>query len=157
MSVNIWSIIVNICQYTYVFLQSHWPCAFCRADSGSLTLDTHFRPFFDPNFGSIFDVVFGSKMGHFWNPKCAQMSPNGDPQMCLHNDVSKNQFWVMFCQILDFFNTRKLASRLDAVLIFTFSPDRHFSASKARKVPNLGPKWSSKSDKIPPKHHPRCT
>ena len=43
------------------------------------------------------------------------------------------------------------------MLIFTFSPDRHFSASKAGKVPKLGPKWSSKSDKMPPKRHPRCT
>ena len=94
-------------------------------------------------------------MGHFWTPKCAQMSPNGDPQMCLHNDVSKNQFLIIFCPIFDLVNTRKWASRLDAVLIFTFSPDRHFSPSKAGKVPKLGPKWSPKSDKMPLKRHPK--
>ena len=41
------------------------------------------------------------------------------------------------------------------MLIFIFSPDRHFSPSKAGKVPKLGPKWSSKSDKMPPKRHPK--
>ena len=48
-------------------------------DSPYLPLNTHFRPFFIPNFGSIFDVVCGFKMDHFWNPKYAKMSPNGDP------------------------------------------------------------------------------
>ena len=65
-----------------------------------------FAHFFVSNFGSIFDVVFGSKMGHFWGPKCAQMSPNGAQQMCLHNDVSKNQFLVVACPILDPSNPR---------------------------------------------------
>ena len=94
-------------------------------------------------------------MGHFGNPKYAQMSPNGDPQMCLHNDVSKNQFSVIICPIFDPFNTRRWAFRLDAVLIFTFSPDRHFSPSKAGKVSKLAPKWSSKSDKMSLKRHPK--
>ena len=66
-----------------------------------------FSFFFVPNFGSIFDVVVGSQMDHFWSPKCAQMSPNGDPQMCLHNDVSKNQFLVILWPIFDLVNTRK--------------------------------------------------
>ena len=72
----------------------------------SFALGTHFRSFFVSFFGSFFDVIFGSKMGHFWDPKCAQMSPNGAQQMCLHNDVSKNQFLVATCPILDLFNPR---------------------------------------------------
>ena len=72
-----------------------------------LNLDTHFRLFFVPNCGSIFDVVFGSKRGHFGTPKYLQMSPKGDPQMCLLNDVAKNRFWVSICLIFDPFNTRR--------------------------------------------------
>ena len=70
-------------------------------------LETHFRPFSALNFGSIFDVVLGSKMTHFWSPKWTQMSPKGDPQMYLHNDVSKSQFLIVFCSILDLVNRRK--------------------------------------------------
>ena len=101
----------------------------------------------------MFDIWSGC--GHFWYPKCAQMSPNGDPQMHLHNDVAKNRFWVSICLIFDPFNTRRWAFRLGAVLIFTFSSDRHFSPSKAGKVSKSASKWSSKSDKMSLKRHPK--
>ena len=106
---NLLTCLVNILSVNDINMFKYSPLALRipPGGSGSPTLDTHFRPFFVSNFGSIFDVVFDSKMGHFWNPKYAQMSPNGDPQMCLHNDVSKNRFSVIICQIFDLFNTRR--------------------------------------------------
>ena len=43
------------------------------------------------------------------------------------------------------------------MLKIAFSPDRHFSPSKAEKVPKSRPKWSPKSAKMPPKRPPRRT
>ena len=77
------------------------------AGSPQLTCGTNFRIVFVPLFGLIFDVVFGPKIDHFWNPTCAQMSPNDHPQMCLHNDVSKNRFSVIICPMFDLFNARR--------------------------------------------------
>ena len=57
--------------------------------------------------GPIFDFVFGSNMDHFWDPKCAQMRPNGDKKMKFHNDLTKIQFGVVACPILGSNNPRK--------------------------------------------------
>ena len=52
-------------------------------------------------------------------------------------------------------NRQTWASRLDAVLIFVFLPDRHFSTSKVLKVPKSMPKCTPKSTKMRTKCIPR--
>ena len=107
LTVNILS--VNICQLLSINVcQLNRPTGPAHAvgDVVLTTLGPSFSSFFGLFFRLIFDLVFVSKLGHFWSPKCAKMPPNGRQQMCLHNDVSKSRFLVVICPILDPSNPR---------------------------------------------------
>ena len=98
---DVWDILtcpVNILSVNGINMFKYSPLALRIPPGGSpyLNLDTHFRLFFVPNCGSIFDVVFGLKgvtLGPQNTSKC--------PQRVIHKCVStttcpKNNFCSLF-------------------------------------------------------------
>ena len=103
----------------------------------------------------MFDFVFVSILGPLWSPKSSKMSQRCFPTSPLENDVSSFRFRVVFWQLLTPINPRKWASRLRAVLIFTYLPVRPFSDVKDPTVSNMRQKVPPKSTNICPTRHLR--